>query len=94
MADAKTVLAIASRALTAFEVVGAAVDAVIGKNPTLEEALAVLGGVSKVAAAIRAGLDGTASHVDVAQEIGRLQASIASNNQAIDAEINDKFPQG
>jgi hypothetical protein len=92
MPDPKTVLTIAGAALDAIDVVGGAIDTVLGKNPTLEEALAVLGAISRVAKSIQAGLDG--KPVDVGAEIAALQGAVAANNQVIDAEIDTKFPKG
>jgi len=91
---ARKYLAIAATSLQAMEIIGQATRGLVskGERATVDEILAVLGGVESVAAAVSSGLAGTATEEDIHTAMQQLLDSMATNNQTIDGEIAQKFP--
>jgi hypothetical protein len=82
--------------LDALIAIGKAAESATGKSTSLEEAIAILDGISAVVRSVTAGLDSGAT--DSADQIDQqrlaLGATIAGNNAAIDVSVDAKFPKG
>lgn len=98
MAEYKTIGTVVGAGLDALVAVGRVAESAIGKSPTLEEAMAILAGISAVVHTVVTGLEGGATAAQIVAQIDHaragMEATIASNNAAIDADIDAKFPKG
>ena len=100
MAEYKTIGTVVGAGLDALVAIGKVAESAIGKSPTLEEALAILAGISAVVHTVVTGLENanvqTPAQIvaQIDQARAGLKATIASNNAAIDADIDAKFPKG
>jgi hypothetical protein len=88
------VLAIASAAMKGIEIVADAGRGILANAQTTSAITAVLQGLVGLSDAIQRGLQGTDTPESITASIAELEASLAGNNAAIDADIDSKFPTG
>lgn len=85
-------LEIAASAITALDTVGELATRALGRNSALEDVLKVLHVIGAIANAVRDGLTGKVTALDVENALLELRTSIQANDQAADAALDAKFP--
>ena len=88
------VLTIAAAAMRGLEVVAEAGRGFLASAQTTSEITAILQGLVGLADAIQRGIQGAETPESITASIAELEASLARNNAAIDADIDSKFPTG
>jgi hypothetical protein len=91
--NAVRILRLAASAFSALDTIGDLATGVLGRQAAIQETQAALHVIGALAAAVRAGLEGTATAVDVENALVKLQADLESNDQAADASLDAKFPR-
>jgi hypothetical protein len=91
--SAVRILELAASAFSALDTIGDLATGILGRQPEIQEAQAALHVIGAIAAAVRAGLEGTATAVDVENALLQFETQLASNDRAADASVDAKFPK-